>query len=71
MKCRFHLEFVYDGTSYFVVQADRDYPNDNAINPKSYNIKVNAPSKTWKPKVLKKFNLDEQSSFKKLQNVKI
>lgn len=71
MKCRFHLEFVYDGTSYFVVQADRDYPNDNAINPKSYNIKVNAPSKTWEPKVLKKFNLDEQSSFKKLQNVKI
>lgn len=71
MKCRFHIEFVHDGSSCFIVQADRDYPNDNAINPKSYDIKVNAPSKAWKPKVLKEFNLEEQSSFKKLQNVKV
>ena len=71
MKCRFHLEFVYDGTSYFIVQADRDYPKDNAINPKSCNIKVSAPSKTWEPKALKEFNLDEPSTFNKLQNVKI
>lgn len=71
MKCRFHLEFVNDGELFYIVQADRDYLNDNAINPKSYNIRVNSPSKTWHPNVLKEFNLDEQSSFKKLQNVKI
>jgi len=70
MKKRFHLEFVHDGTFCFIVQSDCDFPNENATDPKSYNIKVNACSKTWTPKILKKFNPSESSPFKKLQNVK-
>ncbi len=69
-KCRFHLEFVYDGEAYYIVQADRDYPNKNAINPKLYDIKVHAPTEAWIPKILKKFNPNEQTPYKKLQNVK-
>lgn len=69
-KCRFHLEFVFDGKIIFIVQADRDYPRENSINPKTYNIKVNQLSSTWAPKILKQFNPNESSMFKKLQNVK-
>ena len=71
MKCRFHLEFVCNGALCYIVQADRDFPNDNAIDPREYNVKVNTSFKTWTPKVLKTFDFEEPSSFKKLQNVKI
>lgn len=70
MKCRFHLEFVFDGKTIYIVQADRDFKKENSVNPKSYNINVSKTSETWIPKVLKQFNVDTSSQFKKLQNVK-
>lgn len=70
MKCRFHLEFVFDGERIFIVQADRDFPKDNAVNPKDYNILVEKLPKEWSPNVLKRFNPNEGSRFSKLQNVK-
>lgn len=70
LKCRFHLEFVFDGETIYIVQADRDLKKENSVNPKSYNINVSKTSERWTPKVLKRFNVDTSSQFKKLQNVK-
>lgn len=69
-KCRFHLEFVFDGISYYIVQSDRDKPKENSVNPKLFDIKLQVDSKDWTPKVLKKFDPKNQSSYKKLDNVK-
>ncbi len=69
-KCRFHLEFVFDGVSYYIVQSDRDKPKENAVNPKQFDIKIQVECKDWTPKVLKKFAPEKQSSYKKLDNVK-
>lgn len=69
-KVRFHLEFVYDGKKIYIVQADYDFQKENAINPKSIDIKVKKNSEIWKPQILKKFNPSETLNFKKLQNVK-
>ncbi len=70
-KCRFHLEFVFDGNNICIVQADCDFKKENAINPKSYNINVNRISKTWNPKVLRLYDVNKSSKFKKLQNVTV
>lgn len=70
IKCRFHLEFVFDGKAIYIVQADRDYKKENSINPKLYNINVPKISETWMPKTLKRFDVNCSSKFKKLQNVK-
>lgn len=70
MKCRFHLEFVFDGKIIYIVQADRDFKKENSINPKLYNITVPKVSGAWLPKALKKFDVNNPSKFKKLQNVK-
>lgn len=69
-KVRFHLEFVYDGKSIYIVQADQDFQKENTINPKSIDIRVKKNSEIWEPKVLKKFDPSEALNFKKLQNVK-
>lgn len=69
-KCRFHLEFIFNGKEIYIVQADRDYPKKESINPKTYSIKVKQLSSTWAPQILKHFNPNETSIFKKLQNVK-
>lgn len=70
MKCRFHLEFVFEGKTIYIVQVDRDFQKESSVNPKLINIKVKQLSKKWTPKVLKQYNTNEISKFKKLQNVK-
>lgn len=70
MKCRFHIEFVFDGTSIYVVQADNTCSKKNAVNPKEYDIKVNKVLEEWNPKILKKYDVEEASVYSKLQNVK-
>ncbi len=70
MKCRFHIEFVFDGKSIYVVQADNTCSKKNAVNPKEYDIKVNKVFEEWKPKILKQYNVEESSVYSKLQNVK-
>ena len=69
-KCRFHLEFVFDGQTIYIVQADCDFQKEGTINPKSYDIRQKQLPGLWTPKILKKFNPNEQSIFAKLQNVK-
>ena len=69
---RFHLEFVWDGQSIYVVQADEELPVSNAIDPKS--IAVNIPSNVSinnEFKVLKTIDLKSLSMYNKLSNVNI
>lgn len=70
LKCRFHLELVFDGYAIYIVQADRSFTKDEAINPKSYDIRIKQALTTWMPNILRRFNPNEASIYKKLQNVK-
>lgn len=68
-SCRYHLEFVCDGHNIFIVQSDKDYINENAINPKTISTKVNSLNITPQLQVLKKYDFEE-TPYSKLNNVR-
>ncbi len=68
-SCRYHLEFVCDDHNIFIVQSDRDYINENAINPKTISTKVNSANTTPQFKILKKYAFEE-TPYSKLNNVR-
>ena len=67
MSSKFHTnnKCQFPSISYAYVQTYSFF-----ICLESYNINVSKTSETWIPKVLKQFNVDTSSQFKKLQNVK-
>lgn len=66
---RFHLEFIFDGKTIYFVQADIDSQNPKAINPLNYNVKINSTNLDWTPQILKKYNPEIKTPYKKLNNV--
>jgi len=65
---RIHFEWVWDGKSIYIVQADQDNKN-YGINPTKYYKLRAVNSKEFTPKCLKKVDEAAASRFGKIKNV--
>ena len=69
-KYRFHLEFVCNENTIYVVQADKAEQNSDAVNPLEYDIRIKRNQTDYVFNVLVKYDPKLESPYKKLQNVK-
>lgn len=68
-KCRVHIEFVCDKTTFFIVQCDSEGELQGAVDPDKYNIKMFENEDVFHPQILKKITDTDKGKYRKIDNV--
>ncbi|MFZ5993411.1 MAG: hypothetical protein ACOYU4_00230 [Thermodesulfobacteriota bacterium] len=65
---RLHFEWVWDGKTIYLVQADQERES-KGLDPTEIYISRRSPSSEFMPKCLKKINKDHATKYNKIRNV--